>query len=239
MHLRALEAEVEPFLRTQNQSIVGKLEADRLHYVYRVGDPPAVPKHWPAIWGDILFNLRSALDHLAYLLVPTDHRDDRTEFPIFWEEGGPKGFTKRARRKMPGVDPAVWRQVEEVQPYKRGEKNHRDPLWLIHELNRIDKHRELVIALAGVDWGRWGPPPGVPIPELSILPSHDYVEDTRIAEFTFLHPLDHDVDLNAKFALDLFTEEAGLSDTPLLRVLRRLLGYVNRNIIERRFAQFF
>lgn len=49
-----------------------------------------------------------------------------------------------------GLDPQDWTIIEHAQPYQAGEPwSGRDPLWLLHELNRIDKHRRVHVGYAG------------------------------------------------------------------------------------------
>jgi len=210
-HLARQNFEVTEFLRIQNESIFCEPEDGGLRYVYRVGNPFPIPSHWAALIGDLLFNLRSALDHLAYALTPEPN--ERTEFPIFVNEEGPKGFIKRAPSKMPGVSPDVWNAVKDVQP------------------------RLLLVAVVAVEQGTWGSPPGVPTPALTILEAHDLTEDNRIAVFTFPTP-QAQVELNAKFALDVFLEAA-----VRVQAIRKQLDYfcyfIRERVIAERFAKFF
>src|SRR5207244_1463826 len=50
-------------------------------------------------------------------------------------------------RKVEGISsPTALVRIDGLQPYKRVDPS-RDPLWLIHDMDRIDKHRELVLAV--------------------------------------------------------------------------------------------
>ena len=128
--------------------------------------------------GDTLHNLRSALDNLAYSLAsaytqPLSQKiADASEFPIFGDEDrqgntgvGGSLFNQRDRRgnpargsglsKIEGWDPGAQTVVEGLQPYKQGKDFRTDPLWILHELDRLDKHRLLhttVAAAAGTLW---------------------------------------------------------------------------------------
>jgi len=44
-------------------------------------------------------------------------------------------------RKIGGIHPDAQAIIEQLQPYNRGQNFASDPLWLLHELSRIDKHR--------------------------------------------------------------------------------------------------
>jgi hypothetical protein len=128
--------------------------------------------------GDALHNMRSALDTLAYALAtafsqPLTHElASGSEFPIFGDEDrkGTTGvgsglFHQRTRKGLPapgsglaktqGWDPRAQTVVEGLQPYKRGNDFRSDPLWILHDLDRVSKHRLLhtgVASFAGTLW---------------------------------------------------------------------------------------
>jgi hypothetical protein len=101
---------------------------------------PTLPFDVVSIAGDIVHNLRSALDHLAYQLVligsPDAVPSRRIEFPI--AETATKYETEKAR-KVEGMRPEAIEFIDRLKPYKGGN----DALWRIHELDNIDKHRAL------------------------------------------------------------------------------------------------
>ena len=96
----------------------------------------------PAIMGDAVHNLRSALDHLAYhlVMVGTDKGEVRTEpwekiqFPITHSPDSYK--SKRTAGKVQGMERKAIEAIDALKPYKGGN----DPLWLLHKLDNTDKH---------------------------------------------------------------------------------------------------
>src|SRR5712692_6108746 len=109
------------------------------------GDFPALPTiSFDAVClaGDIVHNLRAALDHLAQQLAllgcPTlnDKELRQIEFPI--AETLCKYEADKAR-KVKGMRPEAIEAIDRLRPYKDG--NH--ALWRLHELDNIDKHRTL------------------------------------------------------------------------------------------------
>src|SRR5262249_36926009 len=82
-----------------------------------------------------------ALDHVAFQLVRINRpKSDYSEFPIcktrcHWRETRPG--------KLPDVPARALAEVQRLQPYKRGDRARLDPLWLVHALDIIDKHRRL------------------------------------------------------------------------------------------------
>jgi hypothetical protein len=125
--------------------------------------------------GDTLHNLRSGLDALAYVLAVRftgrplpDNMAHSSEFPIFGDadRSGNTGvgsalFHQRRKNgdpapgsglsKIQGWDPAAQAVVEGVQPYQRGHDFVSDPLWVLHELDRINKHRLLHSVVASFE----------------------------------------------------------------------------------------
>ena len=103
--------------------------------------------------GDVISNLRSALDHVVYAVSfsrdPDEFRDDRsTFFPI---RDDPQGFTRRRRKEweplheIRGIPPEAQAFIEGLQPY-HGDNVSEDPLCVLREMSNIDKHRSIHLA---------------------------------------------------------------------------------------------
>lgn len=98
-----------------------------------------LPELMPAVLGDFLFNYRSALDHAVWALHAEADRSPRVEFPVFLTAA------KYAAGSAPkiGTLPQQTRVVlESLQPFHAVDPELH-PLWILHELNRVDKHRVL------------------------------------------------------------------------------------------------
>lgn len=173
-HLADLKASIGETLYTHPYRFDSHMDAETGDYVITVHDLPDMPPDWSLRVGDVVHNLRSALDHLAWQLVILDGGcpDEKTQFPIHESP-----FNKKGEWIRPQLRPAVTRvqildALEDVQPYfgPQGEPvvyatNH---LWRIHRLDIIDKHRLLLVVRAtlnvgGMWWGWWGddPPPNI------------------------------------------------------------------------------
>jgi hypothetical protein len=91
-----------------------------------------------AVAGDIVQNLRSALDHLAYQLAevgtPGATPSEWVAFPIVRDA---KDYESAKARKVQGMTPEAIKAIDALKPYKGGN----DELWRLHELSNIDKHR--------------------------------------------------------------------------------------------------
>src|SRR5436305_1929257 len=68
-HFKELEAEIRAFLASNPYEVAAKHDANVSEVVYYVAAARDTPAVLPGICGDVLANLRGALDHLAYQLV--------------------------------------------------------------------------------------------------------------------------------------------------------------------------
>ena len=92
---------------------------------------------WARELSYVVFNLRSALDYLVYVLALLDSGSEQsgTQFPIHRKK---HSFNKSAKRELRGVRSAHQAEIESLQPYNGGE-------WLIElsNLSNPDKHKHL------------------------------------------------------------------------------------------------
>jgi hypothetical protein len=156
-HIEDLYPAVQAYLATRPYVISSQVQAHpRPHRIYYLAEVKPVPDHVRAIAGDILFNVRAALDHLAYQLVtvrgfvndqgaPLSEGEKRDiYFPILDVETAEEYITAEARkRKVKGMSQVARDAIDRTKPYKGGNKT----LWRLHKLHNIDKHR-LVVAAA-------------------------------------------------------------------------------------------
>ncbi|MGQ0549823.1 MAG: hypothetical protein ACT4PY_09190 [Armatimonadota bacterium] len=97
-------------------------------------------------------NFRAALDYVAWQLVkagttPTPPHPERIYFPIHETEAG---FDGNVNQRLPGVDTQLRAYVEYYQPYRqRPNDPASDPLAILADLSRRDKHRQLQLAFPG------------------------------------------------------------------------------------------
>lgn len=124
-------------------------ETNVYSFVGRITREP--PARMGAIIGDIVHNLRSALDYLVWELVSAQSGDPERlgkpypQFPIYtdptkWDPAGKKSV-------MRGVSPAAAEKLKAVQPFNPiptilGQH----PLLRLHDLWNRDKHRTITVA---------------------------------------------------------------------------------------------
>lgn len=124
--------------------------ADQLHAVTMESDAESLCETGPffildstipAIVGDIVHNLRSALDHLAWQLVSVGVASGETrsqgwekiQFPIAHSLDS---FVSMKGRAIEGARREAIEALDRLKPYKDGN----DALWLLRQLDNADKH---------------------------------------------------------------------------------------------------
>jgi hypothetical protein len=109
----------------------------------------ALPKRFGVLSGEIVHHLRSCLDHIVWhFSTPESRRDhpEALEFPVFREPPLTKDELRRYKRKIQGItSPNVLALIDGFQPHLRGANAANDLICIIHDMDRFDKHRELVI----------------------------------------------------------------------------------------------
>jgi hypothetical protein len=124
------------------------------HFVWRakiVEHPPY--EKWASLIGECAHALRSALEHTAYALVNTPNFvTDKTAFPILDD---PAKWQSAHSNDLPCVSQPVLTEVEGLQPYHAGKKAADDPLWIVHMLDIIDKHRRLNLVDSTLEGSHW------------------------------------------------------------------------------------
>ena len=154
-HLQALRAIAPP--EGSRNVLIRQYDDHTGDISYRLAD--LAP--FSVLVGDALQNLKSGLDHLVYELLiaqaagrPIDPKViERSEFPIFWTTPKPGEIAK----KIGGIDPRAQTIIERLQPHLLGPDYVTHPLWQLHELARMDRHRSLLPgAFIPQGWGLGG-----------------------------------------------------------------------------------
>jgi hypothetical protein len=139
-HFEALDREIDR-LNSDNPSRVRHYEdAEKSLYVVRI-EIPIVPRRFGILAGDAIYNLRAALDQLAWqlALLRVERPFSRTEFPIVDEDT--PGNRAHFRRVTQDIPAGACARINTFQPYRRGAAYKDDPLWQLDKLRNIDAHR--------------------------------------------------------------------------------------------------
>jgi len=142
-HLAMLDEQIEDWMDGAYR-YVAELDSQsgKKHVIVKVLNPPPVALR--LLIGDCLHNLRSALDNLAYELAVAHHGGGLpypyfkdSEFAIFKRPMS----TKEHKKRIGCVHPKAQRIIKRLQPYQHPTTYWLDPLWQLHQLNNVDKHR--------------------------------------------------------------------------------------------------
>ena len=121
-------------------------DIDKQVWVYR-GETPNAPISWSVIFGEILYNLRSALDHLVWQLVLANGQTPgrHNAFPI---TNDAQGWEKTKDNLLNGVSSRHKSMIGYLQPYTGGINLPFDvsKFKLLDNLSNIEKHRYLIVA---------------------------------------------------------------------------------------------
>jgi hypothetical protein len=149
-HLHALYDEFGAVLEADGARLFAPIEFDEDtgECVSKAGEFGEAGARASILAGEVVHQLRSALDHLVWQLVEAQHQTPqrRHAFPVRLAPF-PKGFKKTvSTQQLDGVPPAAIRLVERAQPYHaRNPAEH----WLavLDGMWQADKHRLLLSAV--------------------------------------------------------------------------------------------
>ena len=151
-----LAAELSAFASTTPYQIIIYDDLDTRHRIFQVRVLRQPPAELGVLIGEIVHNLRSALDHVACILPLKEGalRHAKPFFPIYLRrDPDPSNrqlscFTKGHR--LMGITDEAFAIVESLQPYHRTQDPERDPLAVLEALWNWDKHNALHIVGAAL-----------------------------------------------------------------------------------------
>lgn len=117
-----------------------------------------MPLQFGVILGEIVHDLRSALDHLVYQMVLLNEGKPYTRnyFPIYLVHdapNNPRTWVTKAASDLQGVLEQHWALFDRLQPYRRGHRAQFHPLAVLNHLSLVDKHRVLYVAAMNTPYG--------------------------------------------------------------------------------------
>lgn len=166
-HLIEIEALTEPLRERREYPVIETMKPYQKGPLWDYTlDLSAVqpPERLPILMGDYMFNVRSALDHLAVALGPRKHRRKlsfpvQTNDPLARKEGGGDYLDADAARRWLALcnclpDDCI-APFTVLQPYQAAAlHDHRaahHALALLSSFQNADKHRELIPAVVGLE----------------------------------------------------------------------------------------
>jgi hypothetical protein len=242
--IATLEAEFHEFSDRRPHDVreVFDPETGRKRAEYVVTEP--FPDAWPAIVGEIAYDLRSALDHVVYELTCLENGGPlgQTGFPIFEDEAKYDELTTRGDPalgsgvfKIRGVNPYAKAAIRSLQPFEiRKTAPFEQPmLSLLDELSAADRHR--TIPLCRLRWIGSVMRSRRPVRDLAFRWGPTLEDGATLAEWIPAFAGDGEPDLDV--ALDF---DVGFGDTaptwpyarnaPVIDVLERMAATVGETL---------
>jgi hypothetical protein len=142
-HCRELESEIARFNAGNPYALVDDTHPETGKPIYRFRFLTPIPKDWGGYVGDIIHNLRAALDNLATASAlhhdPTIGRSALKD--VYFPIGATKeAFDRRLQTDLKRASERTRKIVKRLKPYKGGA----DAFWRLHQLDILDKHTALV-----------------------------------------------------------------------------------------------
>lgn len=238
--LAVLESEVDEFLATHCR-IEGRVLADERRYAFFAYGASSLQPRFAVLVGEVVHHLRSTLDHLIAQLAavgPGGGDPNVLEFPICRT---PYAFSSCCKRgKVTGLTPSAIQIIEGLQPYKT-EPPENSTLLALHDLDRIDKHRLLIVVVATVMMAdQLTLHPSQPVDIVGMSPpvppgTRPSSQGTRIFSVDFGESFDQGIHIESNFGFRVAFEQLGLvKDPPVLTTLKKMRAWV-ANCISRFF----
>jgi len=194
-YLDTLQNQVKAWMNEIPYSLINQTNADLTRYsiILRIEKEPPLTK-WSLIAGDIVHNLRCALDHYIYAIaiyesgqeIPPDDR--LLMFPI---SDTSEKFREQDRRRLKTLSQPVRTAIESVQPYNRSHKIFLPLLTVLRDFDDFNKHRLLMVAFSAVAWGDigfLGPSNNIDKGCQFVANAGELKDNSEIAAFTFTSP---------------------------------------------------
>ena len=111
-------------------------------------ETPLVPIEYSIRLGEVIYNLRSALDQLVWQLVHANYKTPgrHNEFPILDDESR---FNDVVNSKLKGISQEASDKIKEMQPFR--ENDEWNALKTLHSLCNVDKHRSVIFPFYTLD----------------------------------------------------------------------------------------
>ncbi len=241
-HFSNLKRAISVFFDSKPYVVSTKRDSTRrlIYYLSRV-EP--TPLSFATITGDAIQNLKSALDHLAYqlFLVGTNGITDgrHVYFPI---DRDMEEYRRNLPRRTKGMRQDAIDTLNAIEPYKGG-KGH--DLWVLHELNNLDKHRLLVTvgsAYQSFNVGAHMRPMmqkqalegglPLPLPKMDVyLRPADNLCPLTVGDELFIDHVDAEENKEIDFRFNVALKEPGITEGPLVDMLEQFLDLVNKTVL--------
>jgi hypothetical protein len=225
-HLKTVDKLVAKYSASKPYRLVVDEDCEQSCWIVRLDSLVGPPIIIGIRLGEFVYQLRSALDHVAYELARLTTRvpDSQLQFPIYKEPPIPS-------TRVEGIPSEALIEIESLQPYHRTHGFQDDPLWVLNKLRRVDMHRVLTPVFASLT-----------IPKLArvaswVRPRGPFNKGDEIARLPRHIDFKKDFEETATFQVLLAVRQADIGDLPIGQ-LHTIYDHVRDGIIPR-FARFF
>jgi hypothetical protein len=237
-HLRTLNREIGAFKRSKSAEFLREEDLDAGEVVLRlkVLREPKNPE-WGLLAGDLVHNLRSALDHLVcqLVLLHGGKPSRENQFPIvrvkndYWLPQGHRTESVRDRL-LAGIPDDERAPIDGVQPYNAGDKAGITTLALLSQLSNADKHRVIhaafVMAQKPTDDSFSVTTPDASGAVAEITVNYGFLEDGADVLRVKADPPGTTVNVDAKLAAQIGFGEVGLPSAGFSTISKWVENYV-------------
>jgi len=242
-HIDDLDISCRYFFSSDPYKVESKSDPKKGQRTYHLVSAKDIPPDISPVIGDILQNLRSALDHMAFQLFKVGPGGQsggdgkHIYFPIF--DGAAK-YKSGVIGKVRGMRQNAIDAIQAVKAYKGGN----EILWRLHALNNLDKHRLLITAVSSLSAhsilpsvrvklieGFKGSRPGDPIPDLGETLMHVRHVVLKAGDILLTIP-ESEVEQYMQFRFIITFAEPGIIEgEPIIETLQHMADLVD-NIVS-------
>lgn len=169
-HFRELASIIERFRKSVDNAFISQKKAEALNLemgqrsrvTFASSAVVDIPAEAAVVVGEVIYNLRAALDYLIYELARKDSGCEQkgTQFPIQQaKDGNPPDcryfFSDRSLKQLRGLSHCHVLDIQRLQPYS-------GCAWTetLREISNPDKHRNLIVLGGGrIQWGTFAKGP--------------------------------------------------------------------------------
>lgn len=240
-HIEQFKSMLKAWNNSRPYVIGTKIDTQAGQHVYYIEKAESLSPGFSAVAGDVIHNLRSALDHIAYEMCTgsgqTPPKPWEIEFPIADDAAK---FPSLRDRKVKGARPDAIKVLDAVKPYKGGN----DALWRLHKLDNIDKHRALltagsayrsfdIAALARDSMLTFGPLPKDFQPVQLFIRPADRMCPLKAGDELLRHSVDTNVSKDLQFRFDVaFNEPQIIESESIIEALHQWFGLVSAVVAD-------
>lgn len=141
------------------------------------------------LMGDVVHNLRAALDHAVWAITPQHIRQKRPTEVAFPLRSTEKSYTTWAKKRRDWYGPTVFEVIRSNQPFNAAGTGKLHPLHILQFLSNTDKHQLLnIVANSQVDMGGVSVDPEPPDGVVSSVNQGVVAKGSVLARVEFARP---------------------------------------------------